>query len=798
MFIRKMFLFLMIIASACAPDSGGKIHDLIQPVNLKAGQADSVFVSDIFYADDYDVSFEQNDDLGMRFDKEKNILYFNPPRDLNGLRLVKFTQHGEEYVLPVFSRTQKYFTFKFRPKKKYNSINLFGSFNGWNRSTLPMTDPDGDGVFVAEASMDPGMYEYKFFVDGAEITDPANPDSISNGMGAYNSVFKVEEDKSRKPFLFVDGFKLNKENTELSFLINTGDIDYNVTGKDLAVLFGNKQMPFKYVSLNGNKISIEIPSSQLKGEKFVRVCIGGKNLSTNMQTVILFDGKPADGKNEESTWYDAVIYSLLTDRFNDGDKSINKPIKADSLFDKANYNGGDWQGIIDKLDEGYFTELGINTIWLFPVNDNPNEAYREYPEPHRWFTGYHGYWPIDHKRVEEHFGTMETLKTLVNKAHEQNIKVLFDFVSNHVHEQHPFYKEHPEWFGTLNLPDGRKNLRFWDEFRLTTWFEPYMPSFDYLGSEEAIDVMTENAVWWLKETGADGYRHDAVKHVPNKFWRALTSRLKKEIEIPMGKKLYQIGETFGSYDLISSYVNNGQLSSQFNFNLYEVAFRAIIDPGKSFGDLDKEMKKTFAVYGQLHLMGNIMDSHDKNRFLAYADGDLELSQWSAAEVGWANPPKVDNPQSYKMAKMYYAYMFTIPGVPVVYYGSEFGMTGASDPDNRRMMKFGDQLDKEEKSMLENTSKLIHLRNNNSALRYGDFYTLKADKKFYAYTRSDVNQRILVILNKSNKTERAELILPAEFNAAELTDMLTGDQIVLERSAVSFPVKALDFRIFEIK
>ncbi len=798
MFIRKMFLVLMIVASACAPDSGGKIHDLIQPVNLKAGHADSVYVSDIFYADDYDVSFEQNDDLGMRFDKEKNILYFNPPRDLNGLRLVKFTQHGEEYVLPVFSRTQKYFTFKFRPKKKYNSINLFGSFNGWNRGTLPMTDPDGDGVFVAEASMDPGMYEYKFYVDGAEITDPANPDSISNGMGAYNSVFKVEEDKSKKPFLFVDGFKLNKENTELSFLINTGDIDYKVTGKDLVVLFNNKQMPFKYVSLNDNKISIEIPSSQLKGEKFMRVCIGGENLSTNMQTVILFDGKPADGKITESTWYDAVIYSLLTDRFNDGDKSINKPIKADSLFDKANYNGGDWQGIIDKLDEGYFKELGINTIWLFPVNDNPNEAYREYPEPHRWFTGYHGYWPIDHKRVEEHFGTMETLKTLVNKAHKQNIKVLFDFVSNHVHEQHPFYKEHPEWFGTLNLPDGRKNLRFWDEFRLTTWFEPYMPSFDYLGSEEAIDVMTENAVWWLKETGADGYRHDAVKHVPNKFWRALTRRLKKEIEIPTGKKLYQIGETFGSYDLISSYVNNGQLSSQFNFNLYEVAFRAIIDPGKSFGDLDKEMKKTFAVYGQLHLMGNIMDSHDKNRFLAYADGDLELSQWSAAEVGWTNPPKVDNPQSYKMAKMYYAYMFTIPGVPVVYYGSEFGMTGASDPDNRRMMRFGDQLDKEEKGMLENTSKLIHLRNNNSALRYGDFYTLKADKKFYAYTRSDVNQRILVVLNKSKKTERAELILPAEFNAAELTDMLTGDKIVLERSAVSFPVKALDFRIFEIK
>ena len=103
------------------------------------------------------------------------------------------------------------------------------------------------------------------------------------------------------------------------------------------------------------------------------------------------------------------------------------------------------------------------------------------------------------------------------------------------------------------------------------------------------------------------------------------------------------------------------------------------------------MQKTFSVYGVNHVMGNVMDSHDKNRFMAFADGDLDASEWSAIEQGWNNPPMVDNPENYKKLILYMAYMNSIPGLPVIYYGSEFGMSGASDPDNRRMMRFGDQL-----------------------------------------------------------------------------------------------------------
>ena len=89
-------------------------------------------------------------------------------------------------------------------------------------------------------------------------------------------------------------------------------------------------------------------------------------------------------------------------------------------------------------------------------------------------------------------------------------------------------------------------------------------------------------------------RHDAVKHVPNEFWRLLTKKLKKEIAIPHNKEVYQIGESFGGIDMIASYVNNGQLSAQFNFNLYDVAVPTFLDEKASFKLLGLPDAKKFS------------------------------------------------------------------------------------------------------------------------------------------------------------------------------------------------------------
>ena len=392
---------------------------------------------------------------------------------------------------------------------------------------------------------------------------------------------------------------------------------------------------------------------------------------------------------------------------------------------------------------------------------------------------------------------MTKLKELVKTAHKHNVKVLLDIVAHHVHKDHPYFKHHRNWFGNLKLPNGKLNLRLWDEHRLTTWFEPFLPSFNFLHSQKAIEAVSNDAIWWLRTTGADGFRQDAVKHIPNKFWRFFNRKLKKEVEIPENRKVFQMGETFGSYSLVKSYVNNGQLPAQFNFNLYDVAIPTFLNQDASFKQLDKELKKGLFIFGENNLMGNIMDSQDKDRFLAYADGDLTNTS-NSIEVGWNNPPKVDHPSSYKKLRLYLSYLLSIPGLPTIYYGDEIGMTGAADPDNRRMMRFNNQLNKFEKENFDKVTALIHLRKNHPSLRYGDYYTLIADKNIFAYIRSDLNERILIVLNKNTKAQAVNLSIPPFYNTKKLESLIDNETISVSNNEVKLKIKGIDYNFYKLE
>jgi glycosidase len=658
-----------------------------------------------------------------------------------------------------------------------------------------MSDLDGNGVYEISVPLDPGRYEYKFFVDGAELIDPQNPVKVPNGLGDYNSVIIIEPSVEDKIYLHCLNFEVEDQVKKYNYYFE-GSGSTIINEANVVALLDNQLVNNNLIKVDGDKVSLLFPDDLIEGERLIRVLVRQNGKFSNIQSTSIVDGKPVSGGSNKS-WHDAIIYSLMIDRFNNGDSSNDNPIVHDSLYKPANYNGGDLQGILNKIKEGYFDSLGINTFWISPIVDNTNKAYREYPPPHRYYTGYHGYWPVSLEGVEEHFGDMKLAKKMIKDAHDHGIKVLLDFIANHVLEEHPLWKEHRDWFGVLELPDGRKNLRLWDEYRLTTWFEPYMPSFDYVGSKDALETMTNNAVWWLEETRADGFRHDAVKHVPNEFWRLLTKKIKKRIEIPDETKVYQIGETFGGYDLISSYVSNGQLSAQFNFNLYDTAIPVFLQEQNSFELLDLQMQKTFQVYGVNHLMGNLVSSHDKIRYMAYADGDLEINDGRASEFAWTNPPQVDHSSSYDKLKLHLAYILTIPGVPVIYYGDEIGMTGASDPDNRRMMRFDAELNEYEKQTFKDVSKLIHIRKDHPALRYGDFLTLQAKNNIYAYLRSDMNERILVILNKAEKEQKVSLDLPAIYNIRRAQDLVSGENVLINDNEIILKIRGISYQILKL-
>lgn len=784
-----ILVITLILISGCNETSTPEINDIIPIVKLFSGQTDSVLVSDLFYAENYDLEFKDNPDVEIKYLKDSQTLILRANNNYEGMTLVNFDYHSETYSIPVTVELLQIHKFTFTSKKNYDSITLFGSFNQWNRQNIPMTDEDGDGTYEISLPFEAGKYEYKFYADGEELLDTNNPNKIPSGVGTENSLLIIKPKHAEN--IYLHQLKYAEDYNEYVFEYVNKDREVFLNDHSIIALVNNQQV--KPIDLSVEERILKVKLENTEGENLLRIAVTENEQNSNIQYIYTYNGEPRN--NNHWTWHDGVIYSLMIDRFNDGDPSLNKPIKNDSLSDKTNYMGGDLQGVINKINRGYFDSLGINIIWISPVNDNPNEAFREYPAPHRYFSGYHGYWSIHHLRVEEKFGTMSKLKELVKTAHDKNIKVLLDFVSNHVHKEHPFFKNHREWFGDLKLPNGKLNLRMWDEHRLTTWFEPYLPSFDYLGSQEAVDVMTDNAVCWLKSTGADGFRHDAVKHVPNKFWRELTRKIKKEISIPGHKYVYQIGETFGDYDLVSSYVNNGQLSSQFNFELYNSAQAAFIDTNQSFELLNKELKKTLEVYGTINYMGNIMDSHDKNRYMAYADGDLDLSQWSAVEEGWNNPPKVDHPESYKKMELYMAYMNSIPGLPVIYYGSEFGMTGASDPDNGRMMRFDNQLDKYEKETLKDVRKIVKLRDEYPALRYGDYYNIISNKNIFAYIRSYMNQRILIVINKSGKAQNAQFEIPKVYGVKSVTNLITDKKTEVEDSLLNMEVDGISWGMY---
>ena len=156
-------------------------------------------------------------------------------------------------------------------------------------------------------------------------------------------------------------------------------------------------------------------------------------------------------------------------------------------------------------------------------------------------------------------------------------------------------------------------------------------------------------------------------------------------------------------------------------------------------------------------MGNITGNHDRSRYICLASGDVSQDE-DQKLAGWHRDIRVTNPKGYDYLKMLHALNFTIPGVPCIYYGDEYGQPGANDPDNRRWMQF-EGLTKDEQETLEETKFLAHLHNASMPLIYGDYKLLYADKDIIAYSRSYMGETVVVVLNKSQEPRKVDLTLP---------------------------------------
>lgn len=628
-------------------------------------------------------------------------------------------------------------------------VRMKGEMNSWNPAAHPMVW-DGE-VFRTRFPVKPGRYQYQFLVNGRETLDPANPERVGNGMGGMNSLLTVAPlSEEPRPTIRIESL-----DTPRSVVVRSQYAD------TLLALWENTTLTVRPMpGATGETLvlhRIELPADMDRfALSHLRAWAVGPGGASHEAVLPIVDGQPvtdasAITRHDPRGWR---MYFILIDRFADGNPDNTAPLNIPEVHPKADYYGGDFAGITQRIREGYFDSLGVNALWLSPISRNPDGPYGLYPEPETRFSGYHGYWPVSSSQLDPRFGTEQEFRELLDTAHSHGISVILDYVANHVHELHPVIQQNPDWKTDLYLPDGTLNTERWDEYRLTTWFDVFMPTLDF-SRPEVVDAMTDSALFWIQEFPLDGFRHDATKHIQTAFWRTLTRKMKEQVTVPGQRPLYQIGETYGSRDLIASYIGTGLLDAQFDFALYDAGLAAFAR-GESMANLRGELQQSFDAYGVHNRMGYISGNHDKPRFITLASGEVSFSE-DAKYAGWTRQIGYPGPQGYRRHAMNVAFIFTIPGIPVLYQGDEFGMPGANDPDNRRMMLFADSLlQPAELEMRETTTRLANLRRASLPLTYGDFTFLHTDEHTMAFQRSYLGESAFVFFNNDDSPRTLEV------------------------------------------
>ena len=509
-------------------------------------------------------------------------------------------------------------------------------------------------------------------------------------------------------------------------------------------------------------LTIEPAWRESKGRSFIRVYAMGDGKRLNDLLIPLENGKVVSDVAQLTRHDDQaqVLYSLMIDRFHNGNKANDWKMNSPEVLDIVDYQGGDIAGITQKIKDGFFTELGINTIWISPITQNPWDAWgmNKFPNGNKYdstktytkFSGYHGYWPIFTTEVEKRFTTEEELHEMLDVAHKNGINVILDYVANHMHINSPTLQAHPDWHTDSILPDGRRNFELWDEARLTTWFDVHIPTLD-LERPEVCSPMTDSALVWLDKFAFDGFRHDACKHIPLNYWRELGAKMKQRYP---NRHIWMIGETYGDPSLIGSYVKSGMLNSQFDFNIYHTAIDVLGKPNQSLQKMHETVMQSLAAYGSHHTMGNISGNHDKCRFISLAGGAVSWNENDKA-AGWereigvtadGNPEKEE--QAYKAAMLLEVINLTIPGVPCIYQGDEYGEAGANDPDNRHMLKFNG-LSERQQQFRNEVQQLVQLRRNSLPLIYGEYIPVTVSDNLWVFDRTYMGETIRVTIDLAN-------------------------------------------------
>ncbi len=513
-------------------------------------------------------------------------------------------------------------------------------------------------------------------------------------------------------------------------------------------------------------------------------------------------------------WRDAVIYFAFVDRFNNGDTSndCNVPAASSTSTSSANYVGGDWAGVTQKIESGYFTSLGVNVLWItVPLQNADDNAFPgvvcsngSCSNDGHMYSGYHGYWPSDPTSVEKCFGTPADLTALVQAAHAKNLKVLFDYAMVHVHTESPLYAQHkndsPSWF-TPECVCGDTNDGCGNFDNYTCWFTSYLAHFDFTHSSAARTFSVNAATQLVQTYGNDAFRLDAIKQVDPSWLQSLRPSIATNVlakENPP-QRFYMVGETydFQNRALIRSFLDSTSgLDGQFDFPLRIRIIEAVLmrstqnmltpddlnwgrtaPPGMQ--GLAQFMDSNDQFYPPDSVMSTFVGNQDLPRSIHYGEDTLPAwlnqgtpSATDGKNAAWSGQPALEtSSNAYERLANAFAVILTNKGAPLIYYGDEIGLPGAGDPDNRRLMQWSGTT-QDQQNLQARISALLAIRAAHPAMRRGARTTLQVDEDLWVYelqtqAGDPTPDTVYVAINRSD-ADRTTTALPSG-----LTELLTS-------------------------
>lgn len=409
---------------------------------------------------------------------------------------------------------------------------------------------------------------------------------------------------------------------------------------------------------------------------------------------------------------DAVIYHILVDRFaRGGGRPWNEVASIDEIY------GGDLSGILERLD--YLQQLGVNTLYLSPIFPCPN---------------HHRYNATDYFAIDPVVGTQADFRRLLDTLHERGMRIILDFVPNHWSDQHATFQSaisdpnspYRDWYTFTHYPDEYECF-----FNVRS-----MPKIN-LRNPDARKYMCDAAAYWLN-FGVDGLRLDySIGPAPD-FWADFRLATRKA-----NPDCWVFGEVVDSPN--AQIVFTGLLDGCLDFLLLE-AFRQTFAARRwDAGKLAAFLAGHFSQFPPEFSRPAFLDNHDMDRFLWAAGGNLE---------------------ALKLAALC---QFTLPGAPLIYYGTEVGLSQERATRDRRggfgkleearlPMPWGAGQNKE---LLQYYRQLAALRQREKALRRGGWELESFSTNAIAYRRSIGEDRLLIVLNLS--PENCDFPIPPEFD-----------------------------------